>query len=125
MNLQYSCTKGKDGKLYVFKLNEKGRKVRTTNDNVRHCDTKMIPNCKTLCRNQSPAKKLNTPCLKKKGLFVNKKEVQDYCQHKPKGEYGRKDRQQVADIYNKVLRGELKSSEGEALMNKIRFTTKK
>ena len=115
---QYSCTKGKDGRLYVFQLNNQGRKVRTKNENVRYCQIE-IPACKTLCKNMSPAKRLNTPCKKKAGLFVNKKEVEDYCKHKPKGEYQRKDRQKIADIYNQVLRGELSESKGEQLLKKI------
>lgn len=37
MNPQYTSTLGKDGRLYIFKVNENGHKVRTTNDNVRYC----------------------------------------------------------------------------------------
>jgi hypothetical protein len=120
---QYSCTKGKDGRLYVFKLDENGHKIRTKNENVKYCQIK-IPECKTLCRNGSPAKKIKTPCMKKKGLFATKPEVKEYCQHKPKGDYNRGDRQKLADIYNKVLRGELTESQGDKLIAKIQKPAK-
>lgn len=114
---QYTCTKGKDGRLYVFKINENGKKVRTKNEFVKQCGIK-IPECKRLCNKTSPAKKINTPCMKKKGLFLNKLEVKDYCKHKPAGDYSRKDRQKIADIYNQVLRGEMSESKGEKLLKK-------
>jgi hypothetical protein len=121
--VEYSCTKGKDGRIYVFKINEKGRKVRTTNENVKYCKIK-IPECTTLCRNGSPSKRVKTPCMKKKGLFANKPEVKEYCQHKPKGDYNRGDRQKLADIHNKVLRGEITESQGDKLIAKIQKPAK-
>lgn len=116
---QYTCTKGKDGKIYVFTLNDQGRKVRTKNDNVRYCDNIPIPECKTLCRKTSPAKKLNTPCKKKKGYFINKAEVVDYCKHKPPGDYARNKRQKIADVHNKVLKGEINEEQGDKMLKKI------
>lgn len=115
----YSCTKGKDGRIYVFKLNENNKKIRTKNENVIHCDIN-IPECKTLCRQSLPAKNIKTPCKKKKGLFVDQKEVKDYCRSKKPGDYKRGDRQKIADIMNQVLRGEISEEKGDQLINKIK-----
>lgn len=122
-DIEYSCTKGKDGKLYVFKKVAGSPKRRTKNEDVKYCNGFQIEPCKRLCSAKSPkspSRKANLPCKKKKAVFTNKKEVGDYCKSKVRGDYRRRDRQQIADIYNMVHRGEISEEEGDKLLAKVR-----
>lgn len=117
--MSYSCTIGRDGRLYVFK-SEKGSKVRVKNIYANKCPSGQLKECKKLCNKKSPHRKANPPCSKKNTVFTNNKEIKDYCKSKVKGSYSRKDRAKIAAKANLKL---LKNKRNSELKQTITFAT--
>lgn len=104
--MSYTCTVGKDGRLYVFKI-ENGSKVRTKNIYANKCPRKQLQKCKTLCySDNTPYRKVKTPCRFQKTVFTNKDEVKKYCKSRVKGDYSVSKRKKIAAEANKRLQEE-------------------
>jgi hypothetical protein len=104
---QYTCTKGKDGRIYVFSINKQGKKHRVKNIYADKCKKKQLIKCKKLCKNNKISQKANPPCKKRSTVFVDKKDINSYCQSKIKGSYDRRNRQKIAEQANKLMKKEI------------------
>ena len=88
------CTTGRNKRLYTFQI-VNGKKVRVANTFARECNN--VPRCgkkKVMC---GSAPKL--PCKKKSHIFNSKQDLKEYCgliRARPKGEYGRRERAEIA-----------------------------
>ena len=107
--MSYTCRKVKNKGVYVYRIDEKGKKRRVKNDYATQCKLVEIPDCSNMCVR---GRKTYTPCKKKRGIFINRRDVRMYCNDKKrtKGEYDRRlsERQRRADAANRQLAEEMK-----------------
>lgn len=122
MFITYTCVKTKNNKLYVYGMDEQGKKFRVSNIYAARCPKKQIKTCKyDLCKKQRANKKLKYPCRKQKTVFLNKKEVNRHCRTKINGPYDVDDRQRVADEANKLLKSNMKELASKHIEPVVRF----
>jgi hypothetical protein len=103
----YTCTTGRDNRVYVFQVNKNGKKHRVKNIYAEKCPKDELPDCNKPCKRGKISKKANPPCTKKGGIFINKKDIALYCKTKTPGLYDRRDRGKVVKKANILLKREM------------------
>lgn len=95
----YYCNIGKDGKLRTF-LIKNGKKVRVSNSFATQCrNIDKIQSCEKICK-KGKARPDKAPCVLKKTIFTNQKEINEYCSLKVRGEYKLQERKNIAFLEN-------------------------
>lgn len=95
------CTFSRRRKLYTFRIVD-GKKVRIPNEFAEECQS--LPECGS--KSKLCAGKQRLPCKKKLHIFNSTADVKQYCgvvSERPKGEYGRSDRADIAATATKKL----------------------
>lgn len=114
----YTCTKGKDGRYYVFRVDENGKKTRVSNDYISKCQGIRLESCKdNVCDKDNDNR---YPCKVKRTTFVSKKDAKDYCKTRKTGPYKSEERAKIIQEANEALKTEMAEKSSRS-MPRIQF----